>query len=259
MPYQRALNAAEKNIDIRRLLANIKAFNTHPAEQRGNTIKVVVDESLPNYVNGNEVQLYQVLNKLVSQSIQWINNGWINVGATVSDVTEDEVNVLFAVSYTNTEPGREANLHFCFTFKKGVDPFYKEWAASQETKDLGGIRILLVEDVEYNVMIAEKMLTSWNARVDVAENGVEAITRTRQNHYDIVLMDLQMPVMDGYSATRHIRIFDQLTPIIALTASAFPDIMKENDGLTDFLAKPFKPVMLYDTVYKYTHKKKMAS
>jgi CheY-like chemotaxis protein len=259
MPLEKTLNPAEKNIDIRQLIAHIKAFNSLQAEMKSNTIKLLIDESLPNYVLGNEVQLYQVLNKLVSNSIQTIHDGWITVGASLRSATKEEVNVLFAISYAGSEPGQEDRIHFCVSFKPGADPFHKNRAATQLTKDLGGIRILLVEDVEYNVMIAEKMLTGWNAIVDIAENGVEAITLARQNHYDIVLMDLQMPVMDGYSATRHIRLFDQQTPIVALTASAFPDIMQENDGLTDFLAKPFKPAMLFDTVYKYTAKKKMAS
>jgi CheY-like chemotaxis protein len=250
---------SEKNIDLRRMMANIRVFNIPQADLRGNTIKLIIDSSLPNHVIGNEVQLYRVLNKLVLNTIQLISNGWVTIGASLSTMTEEEVDVLFSVSYTDSEPGKQATLHFCFTFKKGCDPMYKQWAATQQDKDLGGIRILLVEDVEYNVMIAEKMLTSWNARVDVAENGVEAITKTRQNQYSIVLMDLQMPVMDGYSATKHIRYYDQQTPIIALTASAFPDIMQENDGLTDFLAKPFKPATLYEMVYKYTHKNKMAS
>lgn len=259
MPLEKTLNPTEKNIDIRQLITHIKAFNSLQAEMKRNTIKLLIDESLPGYVIGNEVQLYQVLNKLVSNSIQTIHDGCITLAASLSSITNEEVNVSFAVSYASSEAGREDKIHFCVSFKPGADPFYKNRLATQLVKDLGGIRILLVEDVEYNVMIAEKMLTSWNAIVDVAENGVEAITLARQNQYDIVLMDLQMPVMDGYSATRHIRLFDQLTPIIALTASAFPDIMQENDGLTDFLAKPFKPAMLFDTVYKYTNKKKMAS
>lgn len=252
MPYQ-------KNIDLRQLIASIKAFNSRTADQRGNSIRLIIDEALPNYVIGNELQLHQVLNKLLASANDLIKNGWITMGANLSNMTEEEVTVLFSISYTDGEPGKDSVLHSSFTFKKGVDPFYKQWTSLQQEKNLGGINILLVEDVEYNVMIAEKMLTGWNAKVDVAENGVEAISKMRLKEYDIVLMDLQMPVMDGYTATRHIRFFDQNTPIIALTASAFPDIMKENDGLTDFLAKPFRPAVLYDMVFKYTHKNKMAS
>src|SRR5690348_2392084 len=104
MPLEKSLNPTEKNIDIRQLIAHIKAFNSLQAEMKGNTIKLLIDESLPNYVLGNEVQLYQVLNKLVCNSIQTIHDGWITVGASLSSINHEEVNVLFAVSYTGNEP-----------------------------------------------------------------------------------------------------------------------------------------------------------
>lgn len=261
MPLQKepVSHRADKNIDIRWLMANIKTFNSALAEAKGNTIRLQIDETLPHYVTGNEVQLYQVMNKLVMNAIQMVSNGLVTINITMRAITDNGLNVLFTVSYCANKPCKETSLHVTFGFKRSVDGGYKEWAAVQEVRNLGGIRILLVEDVDYNVMIAEKMLSNWNAIVEVAENGVEAITMARKQQYDIILMDLQMPVMDGYSATRHIRYFDQLTPIVALTASAFPEIMKENDGLTDFLAKPFSPADLYAMVYKYTRKKKMAS
>jgi CheY-like chemotaxis protein len=71
-------------------------------------------------------------------------------------------------------------------------------------------------------------------------------------------MDLQMPVMDGYSASRHIREFNNAIPIIALTASAASDISQRTReyGINDYLLKPIKPVELYDIIYKYTHQRK---
>jgi CheY-like chemotaxis protein len=83
-----------------------------------------------------------------------------------------------------------------------------------------------------------------------------AINKVRQTAYDIVLMDLQMPVMDGYDATQHIRNFDDAIPIIALTASASADILQRTRefGMTDYLAKPFKPVELYEMIHKYSRK-----
>jgi CheY-like chemotaxis protein len=70
-------------------------------------------------------------------------------------------------------------------------------------------------------------------------------------------MDLQMPVMDGYNATQHIRDFNDAIPIIALTASASPDILKRTRdfGMTDYLAKPFKPGELYEMIFKYSRLK----
>jgi CheY-like chemotaxis protein len=88
----------------------------------------------------------------------------------------------------------------------------------------------------------------------LAENGLVAISKARDTKYDIILMDLQMPVMDGYSATKQIRGFNELIPIIALTASASTDIQHRVSefGMTDYLPKPFRPNDLFDIIFKYT-------
>ncbi|AEW03187.1 hypothetical protein A4D02_04055 [Niastella koreensis] len=119
-------------------------------------------------------------------------------------------------------------------------------------RDLSGIKVLLVEDVEFNSMVAQKMITNWNGAVDIAENGAIAIDKVQQSEYDVVLMDLQMPVMDGYNATQHIRNFNDVIPIIALTASSTEVLQKTREyGMTDYLGKPFKPGELYKMIRKY--------
>lgn len=157
--------------------------------------------------------------------------------------------------YLNSEPGRGASFFFTITFKKGKQEDLQKQSTTGKN-DLSGIKVLLVEDVEFNIMVAKKMITNWNGAVDVAENGAIALNKIRQKDYDIVLMDLQMPVMDGYNATQHIRDFNDAIPIIALTASASADILKRTRefGMTDYLAKPFKPVELYEMIYKYSRK-----
>jgi signal transduction histidine kinase len=157
--------------------------------------------------------------------------------------------------YLNSEPGRGATFFFTITFKKGKPEIIQQQSIAGKN-DLSGIKVLLVEDVEFNIMVAKKMITNWNGVVDVAENGAIALHKIRQSDYDIVLMDLQMPVMDGYNATQHIRDFNDVIPIIALTASASPDILKRTRdfGMTDYLAKPFKPGELYEMIYKYSHR-----
>jgi CheY-like chemotaxis protein/two-component sensor histidine kinase len=155
--------------------------------------------------------------------------------------------------YLNSEPGRGATFFFTITFKKGKLELQLQQSIAGKN-DLSGIKVLLVEDVEFNIMVAKKMITNWNGVVDVAENGAIALHKIRQSDYDIVLMDLQMPVMDGYNATQHIRDFNEAIPIIALTASASPDILKRTKefGMTDYLAKPFKPGELYEMIFKYS-------
>jgi signal transduction histidine kinase/ActR/RegA family two-component response regulator len=154
--------------------------------------------------------------------------------------------------YLNSEPGRGSVFSFTITFKKGKPETQQQQPAAGKA-NLSGIKVLLVEDVEFNIMVAKKMITNWNGTVDIAENGAVAISKIRETDYDIVLMDLQMPVMDGYNATQHIRTFNPVIPIIALTASASADILQRTRdfGMTDYLAKPFKPAELYEMIYKY--------
>lgn len=157
--------------------------------------------------------------------------------------------------YLNSEPGQGSTFFFTIAFKKGKAEIQPQQATSGRN-DLSGIKVLLVEDVEFNIMVAKKMITNWNGSVDVAENGAIAIDKILQSEYDIVLMDLQMPVMDGYDATQKIRNFNDSIPIIALTASASSDILQRTRefGMTDYLAKPFKPGELYEMISKYSRK-----
>ena len=118
-----------------------------------------------------------------------------------------------------------------------------------------GISILLVEDVSFNVMVAQKMLKLWNAVVDIAGNGAIAVEKLQSNSYDLVLMDIQMPVMDGYTATKEIRKFNTKIPIIALTASTINlDIESEarRSGMNGCLTKPFNPNDLFNIIVENT-------
>lgn len=118
--------------------------------------------------------------------------------------------------------------------------------------DLTGIHILLVEDMPFNQMMANAMLKQWNASVDIADNGRVAVDLCRQKKYDLVLMDLQMPVMDGISAVKEIRCFDRDLPVIALTASASVEMQEEirQSGFNEYVSKPFTPSNLYIKIKK---------
>jgi CheY-like chemotaxis protein len=109
-----------------------------------------------------------------------------------------------------------------------------------------------------NQVVALNFLKKWNIDVEFAQNGKEAVSMIQNKSYQLVLMDLQMPEMDGYEATKTIRSLDgdpyfQHVPIIALTASAMIDIREKviAMGMTDFLSKPFLPEELHSTIAKY--------
>lgn len=133
-----------------------------------------------------------------------------------------------------------------------VSSLHLQLQTQQTKKSLSGKRILLVEDTLFNVMVATQLLESWDAIVDVADNGAIAIDKIRSTAFDIILMDLQMPIMDGFSASKKIRSFNTSIPIVALTASNSLD-MKERvkqAGMQDFITKPFNPDEFYNQIVK---------
>lgn len=122
-----------------------------------------------------------------------------------------------------------------------------------DQKDLSGITVLIVEDNMVNVFVAKKFIEKWCGKVEVAENGAKAVVLAQELKPSVILMDLQMPVMDGYEATTKIREFDKETPIIALTASATLETKGKtfDTGMNDYISKPFNPSELYRIIKKY--------
>lgn len=117
-----------------------------------------------------------------------------------------------------------------------------------EDQHLDGCRVLLVEDNELNRFLAITILKKWGAEVIVAEHGQIAVDLLQDNNFDIILMDMQMPQLDGVGATRVIRKEMKLrTPIIALTANAITGEREKclKAGMDDYISKPFEPGELY--------------
>ncbi len=116
-----------------------------------------------------------------------------------------------------------------------------------------GFRVLLVEDNLINVKITSKIIENWGIELDVAENGKIALQKFFTNKYDLILMDLTMPIMDGFETTVLIRKIDNTIPIIAVSASnSFEDIEKANKlGFSDYIMKPFNAVDLNNKIEKF--------
>ena len=118
--------------------------------------------------------------------------------------------------------------------------------ASTQTRDTTALRVLVAEDSKINLELARILLSKNGYQVDTAENGQQALDAVEVQHYHLILMDGMMPVMDGYEATRRIRLYEVThgrarTPIIALTASAIEGELERclEAGMDDHLAKPF--------------------
>jgi signal transduction histidine kinase len=146
--------------------------------------------------------------------------------------------------------GSEFYFHLSFETVQSISQTPSE--SKPVRNDLSGTRILLVDDNSMNILFTKKLIYQWNTEVDTASNGVDAVEKAKQKSYDLILMDLHMPVMDGYTASQHIRKFDKLVPIIALTASVDSEVRVKiaKHGLNDFLQKPFKPNELYELICK---------
>ncbi|HKG05603.1 MAG TPA: ATP-binding protein, partial [Pedobacter sp.] len=125
----------------------------------------------------------------------------------------------------------------------------------QEDKPLLGISILLVEDNPMNVMVAQNFLKSWGADVDVAVNGLEALSLLDASRHSLVLMDLHMPIMDGYESAGKMRSLGVTLPIIALTANLPSEIEADVKlaGINDIVVKPFLPADLYRKIAQYLY------
>jgi signal transduction histidine kinase/ActR/RegA family two-component response regulator len=147
-------------------------------------------------------------------------------------------------------PGKGSK--FFFNLKFGLPDDSIRGSADQfdlkDTKSASsaGNRILLVEDNEMNMKVARRFLERWDYNIDTAENGREALEKFKSNSFDLILMDLHMPEMDGFEATKAIRKLAsgvaKKVPIMALTADVMVDDLNKlyDIGMDDYITKPFK-------------------
>jgi len=127
-----------------------------------------------------------------------------------------------------------------------------------ENIDFSGLNVLLVEDNQVNVMVAKQLLNRWNIQVDAAVNGKDALVWVKRKKYDLILMDLQMPEMDGFESASIMRKAGILTPIFAISANVNSDA-RENviaSGMNDYISKPFKPSELSEKINSIYQQKK---
>jgi len=152
--------------------------------------------------------------------------------------------------------GAGSKFHFTLSFKKGAsiqkNPPEEQPAGQDETKERT-LDILIVEDNLLNMHLLKMLLEGYDHRVTAAENGKIALDILRYKKFDIIFMDIQMPVMDGIQATKNARIAGISTPIIAMTANALKSDLEEclNSGMNAYITKPFDAEELEDAIAKY--------
>ena len=112
------------------------------------------------------------------------------------------------------------------------------------------LKVLVVEDNKINQMVTKKIMDNNHWKCDIANDGYEALQFVEKTNYDIILMDINMPIIDGYETTKRIRSLGITTPVIALTAFDKDDITEAAtaSGMNDIIIKPFEPDKLFQMI-----------
>src|SRR5258708_7097560 len=157
-----------------------------------------------------------------------------------------------------SQPGKGTVFHFMIPYEIAAGQLaVSTWPETDRSgyPDARHIRILVVEDNEMNQSLLKHLLTAWQLSFDIVNNGIRAIEELKAKTYDLVLMDIQMPGMDGYTASLEIRRQLQLeTPIIAMTAHAFEGEKEKcmSYGMNEYIAKPINGRELYRLIAQFT-------
>jgi CheY-like chemotaxis protein/nitrogen-specific signal transduction histidine kinase len=156
-----------------------------------------------------------------------------------------------------SEPGTGTTFQFTIPYKIAAgrlsDPRSTEFSGPR-LAGAENIRILVVEDNKMNQSLLRHLLSGWDLSFEMVSNGIEAIEKLRNNRYDLVLMDVQMPGMDGYTATQEIRMKLKLDiPIIAMTAHAFSGEREKSlsYGMNEYIAKPLSEKELFRLINQF--------
>ncbi|MFT3929349.1 MAG: ATP-binding protein [Spongiibacteraceae bacterium] len=206
-----------------------------------------------------------VLPKLFTQFQQADSSTTRNFGGTGLGlaITRRLAELMGGEAGAESTPGQGSTFWFTAWFKKSskvsLDDAHAAPANIAEAneavilEEFNGAHVLLAEDNVINQTVAKLLLQRAGLQIDVANDGREAVERVKaqgSDYYALVLMDVQMPGMNGFEATKHIRTFAPKLPILAMTANAFGEDREQclACGMNDFVAKPVQPKSLYSTL-----------
>ena len=154
-------------------------------------------------------------------------------------------------------PGEGARFYFTLRFinakPKDIKTADENIMGVKCIKDTMGLRILVVEDNEINASILISFLKKWGVRIKEAGNGIQALELFKYHKFDLILMDLEMPEMNGYEAIKKIRETDKVTPVLAFTATLLENMesLISETGFNDYVLKPYRPAELKKKILEY--------
>ncbi len=185
--------------------------------------------------------------------------GGTGLGLTIS---KQIVNMMQGDIWVKSKPGHGSSFFFTAIFKiaEGNAAIVSPVASVEQTTKIYHGHLLLVEDNQINQIIAEELLQSVGYTIEIANNGQEALDMLEKKPYDLVLMDIQMPVMDGLTAAQKIRANTKFAklPIVAMSAHAMTGDKEKSlkHGMDDHITKPISPDILYNTLHYWLNKYK---
>ena len=294
------------DFNLKEVLNKIIQSHLPRADEKGLDLSLETEAGMPEWVRGDSVRLYQVLNNLVGNAIKFTEAGKVHVRISwsrqpddstihlkflVTDtgigIAEDRMSVIFdrftqASSDTTRKYGgsglglaitknlvemQGGSIQLESTFGKGSRvevwlPFQPSIVAISpnlpaqvpDQTSLRGLRVLYVEDVAYNQFLIENYLAPYQIALSQASSGTEGLAMVRALDFDLILMDIQMPDMDGYETTQRIRQLNPDVPIIAVTAQVAEqsrDLIFAS-GMNDYILKPVNQEELLRKMAWYT-------
>jgi signal transduction histidine kinase/CheY-like chemotaxis protein len=242
---------------LNNLLSNALKFTHHGGVTLGitttllsqNTLQVKFDVT-DSGIGIKKESLHKVFESFVQGDLNTTRKyGGTGLGLSISKKLAEVFNTGIIIE---SEPDKGSRFHFSPTFTISNNKINAEKEAEIAFKDLKGMNILIAEDNKINMLIARKFLKKWEVNVTEAANGREAIELCKNYKFDLILLDLEMPEADGYTALAEIRKQYPSIPAIAFTAAIFEDIENKllQKGFNDYVLKPFAPHDLNAKLYK---------
>ncbi|WP_430812117.1 MULTISPECIES: response regulator [unclassified Carboxylicivirga] len=269
-------NLIGNSVKIKQIFLNLlnSLLKYNQSELKTVTIEVSLKESLPEKIvlkfrissntviplpksdmNENGIHASDVIHlnrsKYISQLDLGITQNIIEMDGNTIDIFPDSLKTVIEFSASFKENTKSQSIQNIKTPTQQSDSYFKP------VIDIADANILLVEDNFSNQQIIILYIKDEVRKIEVAFNGKEALDKFGKVKYDLILMDVQMPIMDGFKATEKIRQIEQSTgthtPIIAVTANAFPEDKEKclASGMDDYISKPFQPEDLISKIRKH--------
>ncbi len=220
--------------------------------QKTENLYFEIQDTGPGIPDESQNEIFKSFSQASTASTR--NYGGTGLGISITQRLLDLYNSELKLSSTL---GKGTSFHFKITMEKAdtSESSPSNESTSEKAQSLAGYHILIAEDNQMNTFMARQFLEKWGLTITVVVDGQQAVQAASIEQYDLILMDLQMPEMDGYEAAMQIRRLKgyATTPIIALTASAFAPLIPRvlEYQMNDALTKPFDPEFLYTKLQQY--------